>query len=314
MSIQTKLGLIGAGALLATSMAHADVITVSPLGGGQGTGINIDKIQWQVTSVLLDDIAPVSDGSTFTMLSQGTIADFARGANLGVDLMGGEWTFQFSADVTVDSVTSIGTGTLYTWSLLSSNFFEIYWDPTKDSSAVTGVGFDGSGDAFSILSGDVGFLSGSFLTADDSTYIGLDQAAPDQDDGVTSLSGQGAYSLQVDTTSFDPDFFLSDVDTLLLADINVSTGDASTSGELTTAFNEGDPSDAVAGVTYDPGTDGQNDFNCEGGLFDTCDFIAQSSPQTSFTGTPVPEPGTMALFGAGLGLLGWQRKRAANRG
>jgi len=56
------------------------------------------------------------------------------------------------------------------------------------------------------------------------------------------------------------------------------------------------------------------DLSATGGVFSSISAQPQNKYEITFTAVPVPEPGTYAMFVAGLGVLGWLFKRRRAQG
>jgi hypothetical protein len=155
--------------------------------------------------------------------------------------------------------------------------------------------------------------------------------------GITTYIAFGSVNLSMDVTAYDPNFFPNGLATTFSTDLtygsNTSTPFLATEPSDVVAFGVGgaNPSGkdganvpgafvapamggGVPNYGDTPGTGnagpGNNDLVCADATQVTCDVHTSGTGNTSFLGTFVPEPGSVALLGLGLGLLGFgTRKR-----
>jgi len=198
------------------------------------------------------------------------------------------------------------------------NFFKVYYDDLTDglangvkSDPLAGTGYD---DGLLILDANVVAVDGNFTThfefielggtpgvydygIDELVSVNLDQSA-DGDDWADqqSVVGEGATALVADVFYQDPNFFLSDISSLV-ADLFFNTSNV-------LAFRETNPSmlfDEAGTGTITPSLGLVNGDNGP-------DILFQTDANNSFV-TTVPEPGSMLLLGMGLFSLGMSKRR-----
>lgn len=307
--------------------------------GGTGAAIN-DRWVWQFTTFLLDDGLQSPSGAyanqAATILVQGQGLTATQGANIvfGSAQMG-NITFEMSIPVLV---SRNGTDTLISWTDQAgtngapNNYFRIFYDGPGGGGAGTpnyaaGTGFN---DGLVILDGTVR-LDPNQLNQLQVVNAALAPLGPTASAQSVALSGNlnalidvcEAAEVGVDpqctvANTYRSDFFVntSFFGPALTFDVNFG-------GQLAAPFggvpNANPVPNTVAGVTPNldrapgSGTDSPtaiNDLSCGGLVGSTlCDVIADASkpgsgqPNTTWQGTIVPAPGTLALLG--ISLLGF---------
>lgn len=339
---QIAAGLGLTMALSSTAFAASEIVFDPDGGGGLAGDTNIGFFDWLPGSAITIGVIPTATGDfeTFahaTLLGAGDgigdpvglpglgtsyeitfVAGFSEGissvsnsaatlANDGGAPGGGDDIYTFTQSITLGNP---GTETV--------NFFEIYWDDSRDASSLAGTGFN---DGTLIAAGTVSNVSGNFTTqftfvdADDNgvfspgggdTIIGsgtpeggfalLDQS-PNGDDwgGQQSVTGVGATALTADVTFQDNAFFKSNISSLVM-DLEFNTSNI-------LPFQQTNPSQSF----YD-GTAQQNFDVGEVNGLNGPDIVFQSDANNSFR-TEVPEPKTVLLLALGLLLLGATTRR-----
>lgn len=325
-------------ALGTATAAVAGTIVFDRDGPGPAGAIATDGFDWGPGNLLFDGMLPTP--STFTLRGHHSLSDFLVGGNpsgVGV-LPGTEITVVYGASVT--AVTGVVLGTAFNVQLaIGGGTMAWFFDPTKDASAVTGLGY---GDATPILvatfnpaptaAGTVfvplgppppplPLLDGGPNGVDDSDAPGC--AAPPCPGGggvLTQVIG-GSVAFKLDILSFDPAFFPAGVATPLIFDI---TYDSTTIGP----FVSTEPSDIVgfgpanatnplvpfAGLPGAIPNYGEavapfiNDQTCGTPALAPCDVHTQGDATSTFQAF-VPEPHPLALLGLGLGVIGMVGKR-----
>lgn len=308
---------------LAQNLVHT-VVAANPLGGS--------NIVTSTRNTSFDLYMQAAIGSfTSTSFSNAgetsCIGDGGGGSTCGV--VSGEFTYRLGVSQTVNSDSTSGTETTI-GSILDGagavNFFEIYYQAPADRSQLAGTGY---GNGTKVLGGVIVDNTLDFtLDQDDTKLRKLDNFGADNRSTLGTYVGNGSAQFDIDVTFQDNAFFKSDLKSLSIA-MNLTTTTA-------TPFNQAQPAASIDGHAPDYGTDQKtgtfkstssgdsfgtrtmNDFNCADaadavGTSD-CDFQLQNqSASAFFNPVSIPEPGSLALLGLGLGafgLMGLRRRRS----
>lgn len=305
-------------AIIALSLsvsASADLITFDPTGGGNGFS-NAQTFDWKPGNALAIGGNPaggLNEGDGITLLYQanlGTVLDdqgstlFSNGAD------GNYFTLVAGFEETVDTVTRNGAGDVTSVTFAfndkgDTNFFKIY--------ALDAQGNNLSGEGFTddsvVLSGTI---TGQNFNSNFSTNgeIGLfDGNGTDDYNGFQSIIGSGSSALIASVDFQDEGYF----PTFNINDLLVSLENAKFNTSQVTPFNQVDPSKAFINLTGTQSAETAPDLGSINGQPQSTDhnFQLQADANNSFTTSakPVPEPATVALLGAGLGILGFMRRR-----
>lgn len=325
-----KITLIAAAVAAFGVSAQANAFTSGSIvfdrdGAGASTAINVTTFDWIPGNALAKDAiggTPDANGNvTFTTYFQASLGLFLRpdGPARGV-LDDTEFTVQATI---VEKGSNLG-GAAATFESVSGTY-KIFYDTNLATAAndITGTGY---GDGLLILEGTInaggtGVFNNStiaaFLANPAAFPFGpvatsnLDSKEANDKPGIYSHNGNGSSTVTVDVTFINTNFFKSDITTLLV-DLNETTN-------LAAPFVQANPSEEVVGQTpvygvgaYDDGTGvikfgSVNGAPCRDGS-STCDFHFQSDSATSFA-SRVPEPGSLAIAGAGLALMSLIRRR-----
>lgn len=321
-----KITLIAAAVAALGVSAQASAFTSGSImfdrdGAGASTAIEVSTFDWIPGNALAKDaISSASAGGdiTFTTYFQASLGLFVSPDDaLNQALSGTEFTVQATI---VETGTGIG-GAAASFSSVSGSY-KIFYDTTKDANDITGNGY---GDGMLILEGTINAGgTGVFNNSTIAAYLAnpalfpfgpvatsnLDSKAANNKPGIYSHNGNGSSTIEVDVTYIDTNFFKTDI-TMLLVDMNDTTN-------LAAPFVQANPSSQVVGQTpvygrgyYNVGgVEGFGTVNgapCRDGQ-SSCDFHFQSDSSTSFART-VPEPGSLAIAGAGLALMSLIRRR-----
>jgi hypothetical protein len=313
-------------ALLAASMTaaySANAYIIDPDGAGGDAAINVSTLDWNVGNLYVEcAVGGCADNSPTNLVVGDTLQSYAhaelsvfndqattQSTTLGTNY---EWTFVTGFQETVSLVAGAGVpGAAGFENILGgNNFFEIYYDDTPNGNQL--IGADTMIDGTLILSGSVlpfDLISGTGGGSFTATSAGgdLDQNGADDYLGVTTVTGNGSASFNVDISFIDTDFFIGgDLSSLLLA-FNTSQILAYQQTDPSSCFYDGFGIIDGAGGGY--GT-------CTGSAIGTTNGFEDLAPATIFQADAnaalpevVPTPAPIALFGLGLMLLGLQKRK-----
>lgn len=320
----------------------ADSILFDRDGAGAGGAVAITSFTWLAGNALSVDAIGSTTGA-FTTYYQAALNSFvfnSGGGSTTYSPLFGEFTVQ--AVINEQVINALGTQSAEF--LTTGGTYNIYFDPLTNpatqSNDISGLGYGNDAGSTLILSGNIlPGGSGDFnnftigyreqlanLTAifiglgqtpaqaaatalgilgapsAQQTVVPLDAFGTDNLPGTLTHQGNGNSDIEIDVTYINTDFFKTDITTLTV-DMADSTG-------VTTPFKQGNPSAEVMGNTPVYGVEGDNPTNgaaCRDGTA-TCDFHFQTIATTSFA-RAVPEPGSLAIAGAGLALMSLIRRR-----
>ena len=329
------------GAMLSMASGMANAVLVDMTGGsGAGTVGNVDTLDWRPDNALSigalstppGGLLPIGlrapgqalDESYVRTVAQSTLAEFGLngGSFVSTGTLGREFTFQASF---FEFAKGIGTATSSFRAAPGASFFRMYADTSPDADQIAGTGYGTGAGSTLILEGTISALTGTFT--DKTRLVGdpqfgqtpkLDSFGGNNQAPVLTHRGEGSNKITVEVSFLDPAYFLGNIPQLIL---NLSIVDTT---NLTSPFITANPSNKVVGETphYSIVPTSPTAFNlingadCKfGGRSETssgsdflprCDYHFQSDGSSSFV---VPEPGSLALVGAALGLLGFSGRR-----
>jgi hypothetical protein len=319
-----KIKAVVAGLALAlATAAQADVINIVANGGG-GASQAVGSLDWATANAQLRGLvtdpatgAPIV-GTTFQVYAHARLNAFQdeNGAPLFGNCVNSgacEWTFVAGAREAV--IASSGTTGQAAFALVPGapeNFFMIYYDPTPDSNNLTGGGFD---DGTLILSGTVDAGSSDFTrsTPPFGATGPLDSFNTNNYPGLFSVAGTGGTRLTVGVTSSDSNFFLTPPEVIQLSfqsQQNLPFEQTNPSAffySLANALIQGAPTVPGASIANLGPVNGAAAFECAG--CGTGNVMFQTDASTAFVAR-APEPASLSLFGLGLALLGFLKRRS----
>ncbi len=307
----TVIGLMGlAGAAQATNSIRFN--------DQHGSGnFSVSTFDWSPDNALakgaFHNAAPAVN-DTFMLYTQGKLGNYIDAAGnsiLGTGLNSTyEITYQAGFQEIITGTSPVGL----TFALTNptTSFFNMYIDSSRNSNQLAGTGYGNGG---LIFSGTATSAISSFALSN-LTPVALDQHGSNNYPGIGTLVGVGGGSFDANVVSYDNNYFKSTFISMLLG----FGPDTSTNTSQITPFRQADPSALVVGqapvfgVGYGGFSSVNGNSTCTTKNSDNpkakCDFLFQADANTAFT---VPEPGSLALMGLGLGLGGLWMNRKARR-
>jgi len=316
---------------LGTGSAVAGLVKIDRNGPDAGGVIGSTSIQWNQGNLLFKGMVNATAGG-LVLYGHHTLSSFNPSGD-NASSLGGEWSLVYQIPLTVSTVSLGAGGVLYMITASAAGgTMGIFYDcitalctaavsgSNTLANAVTGAGY---GDGRPIVTGSV--LANVTPNSTTSTVPAAAQALDagpnlvNDSPGITSNDVSGSITLRFEISAFDSAFFPDGLDVADPLVVDLTFGPTGTGAPIQLT----EPSDIVGDISASAlGTtiaaslgatpnygDSINDNDCAV-TGDPCDLHTAGSGAMGFGGNFfLPEPGSVALLGLGLGVLGMVGKR-----
>lgn len=309
--INMKQDLIAAAVSVGLGLGIASVANASPINiqpQGTGPAISVSALDFAPGNAICTPSTGVCIGpqggptGVIQVFGHGELATFnnAAGQPIAAPLQAYEWTYLFGFQ---ELATPVGpNNSNFTVVPGGSNFFQIFYDATRDSDPLTGLGFGAGGGAVLILAGTVTSGSGTFAATQPPVILPLDTFNTNNYPGITTLEGEGSTDFTTVVSFFNPSFFPDGISGLQIF----------TDTFQNTPYVQTNPSacfqDGAVGGAGGQGTACLNSVGTINGVTGP-NTMFQTDATSSFV-QAVPEPGSLVLMALGLlSLAGVSRRK-----
>lgn len=315
------LSSLGLAAALASSAAGAGVlVTINPDGvPGGDPNLAVQALGWNNANNMAIPVRGTAVGTADGLLQtygHGALANFNDAQNNAIGGTGlntaYEWTYVYAFQEFATPVSPFNSNFAVVPG--GDNFFQVFYDTARNSSNLTGTGFN---DGTLILSGSIlpfdvvdGTGAGTFGGTGLANQA-LDKSGVNNYPAITSVSGIGSATLKgrVLVADVNPAFFPGITQDMIVVFDSFNN----------IPFTQTDPSGCFWDGTQLIGGAGQNSLGSapaaclnsigtENGLTGP-NVLFQTRGTNDFNFAAVPEPGVLALFGLSLAALGGISRR-----
>lgn len=311
-----KTLIASALALPALVYAAAIPITFDMNGAAAGQSYSVDLLDWTPGNALAvggnPGTGPIQPGTQTQLLYQANLGLVSLGGvTQAAAGLGGAQTFTAVAGFN-EVVLSNTTGLNPTFGFAdapvrdSSNFFYIYANQFGNN--LSGLGFAANGGTL-VMSGYISSVLSSNFTATGAVAPRLDNFGGDDYPAIDTLIGSGASDINVTIDFANQAYFpgLAAGGSFAFSFFNASQ---------VLPFNQVDPSACFSsdGVAGGAACDLAHNLGAINGVTDpgtTHNFQFQADGNQSFTA--IPEPGSLALVGLALGVVGFVGRRSSKK-